>query len=122
MDSLSSSQLSSQELAVDGQLAGGNRSRRHDSSVMSVVKPDGSSTRDPNPLSRELVRLMDAMSAADCATSTLRQKREEVERAYDAQLVEHAQRYEAAQDRASRTLVSRWWGVWYFYRYGEIVY
>jgi uncharacterized protein with PIN domain len=75
--------------------------------VTSVVKGDGTSTRRRDELSRDLVRLVDAMSAADCAASTIRRRREAAEREFDAQLAEHTTRYTAAQDRAARTLQRR---------------
>jgi hypothetical protein len=90
--------------AGNGRLGG---DRCGDGGMTSVVKVDGTSTRRPDELSRDLVRLVDAMTAADCAMSTIRQRRLAVEREYDAQLVEHAARYAAAQDRAARTLQRR---------------
>lgn len=55
-------------------------------------------------LTREQVKLMDAIGTAEWTEKTIRRRNKQFEERFDRQLAEHADRYEAAQRRAEITL------------------
>lgn len=75
-------------------------------SVSSVIRSDGSSTRNPDGLSRDLVKLADAMNAADCAVATVTRRGDDLEREFNVQLNQHRYRYNTAQNRATENCLT----------------